>query len=124
MKGKLFFQRSTLSLFASSHLWPTLMENDTDSKILTMAEVRELVQDNNKCIVIINNRVYNVTPFLTAHPGGQQILRQHHGKDASVPFENNKHSKYARKKMKQYEIGQLHSDDIQALVKHDSNRTD
>ena len=34
------------------------------NKVLTLAEVKQLAQDKNKCILIINNRVYDVTKFM------------------------------------------------------------
>jgi cytochrome b involved in lipid metabolism len=35
----------------------------SDKKLLTLAEVKQLATDKNKCILIINNRVYDVTTF-------------------------------------------------------------
>jgi cytochrome b involved in lipid metabolism len=40
------------------------MANTTDKKLLTLAEVNQLAEDRNKCILIINNRVYDVTKFI------------------------------------------------------------
>ena len=43
-----------------------MASNDTtsDEKVLTLAEVQQLSEDKNKCIMIINNNVYDVTKFL------------------------------------------------------------
>jgi cytochrome b involved in lipid metabolism len=39
--------------------------NDTsDKKVLTLAEVQQLAEDKNKCILLINNHVYDVTKFI------------------------------------------------------------
>ena len=39
-------------------------DSTSDEKVLTLAEVQTLSEDKSKCIMIINNRVYDVTKFL------------------------------------------------------------
>ena len=36
----------------------------SDKKVLTMAEVKDLAANKEKCIMVINNRVYDVTKFI------------------------------------------------------------
>lgn len=36
----------------------------SDKKLLTLAEVKQLAEDKNKCILVINNRVYDITKFM------------------------------------------------------------
>jgi cytochrome b involved in lipid metabolism len=39
--------------------------NDTaDKKVLTWSDVKQLAEDKNKCIMVIDNRVYDVTRFI------------------------------------------------------------
>jgi hypothetical protein len=39
--------------------------NDTsDKKVLTMADVRQLAEDKDKCVMVIDNRVYDITKFI------------------------------------------------------------
>jgi len=41
------------------------MANTTsDKKVLTLAEVKQLAKDTTKCILVINNRVYDVSKFI------------------------------------------------------------
>ena len=35
-----------------------------EDKVLRWAEVKELAEDENKCILVINDRVYDVTKFV------------------------------------------------------------
>jgi len=42
------------------------------------------------------------------HPGGEEVLKEQHGKDATHAFEDVGHSSDAREQMKQYEIAELH----------------
>ena len=36
----------------------------SDKKVLTMAEVQTLAADKEKCIMVINNHVYDITKFI------------------------------------------------------------
>ncbi|PFH54603.1 hypothetical protein AMATHDRAFT_52242 [Amanita thiersii Skay4041] len=48
------------------------------------------VAEHNKptsCWVIIHNRVYDVTEFLSEHPGGAKIILKYAGNDATEPYD-------------------------------------
>lgn len=65
-------------------------------------------------VLIIHNEVYDVTKFLLEHPGGEEVLLEKAGQDASEPFEDVSHSSDARSLMKKYKIGELvESDRVQ-----------
>nr|AFK35196.1 unknown [Lotus japonicus] len=85
---------------------------DSDKEVLTMAEVQKRATDKDKCIMVIDNRVYDITKFLDEHPGGEEVLKEQRGKDATNAFEDVGHSTDAREQMKGYQIGVLHPDDI------------
>ena len=96
----------------------------SDKKVLTLAEVNQMAEDKNKCILIMNNRVYDITKFIDEvsysqinfrsnfvffqHPGGEEVLKEQHGKNASDAFEDVGHSSDAREQMKGYEIAEIH----------------
>ncbi|CAF0853149.1 unnamed protein product [Adineta steineri] len=90
----------------------TSANKNSDKQVLTMAEVQQLSADKDKCIMVIDNHVYDITKFLDEHPGGEEVLKEQHGKDASNAFEDVGHSSDAREQMKAYELGELHPDDI------------
>jgi cytochrome b involved in lipid metabolism len=70
------------------------------------AEVKK--HNNNKsCWIIIHNEIFDVTKFLNEHPGGEEVLLEQAGKDASEPFEDVGHSTDAREMMKKYKVGEL-----------------
>jgi cytochrome b involved in lipid metabolism len=46
--------------------------------------------------------------WLFQHPGGEEVLKEQHGLDASNAFEDVGHSSDAREQMKTYEIGEIH----------------
>uniref|UniRef100_A0A6V7IKZ8 Cytochrome b5 heme-binding domain-containing protein n=1 Tax=Bracon brevicornis TaxID=1563983 RepID=A0A6V7IKZ8_9HYME len=56
---------------------------------------------------VIHDKVYDVTAFLNEHPGGEEVLLDHLGKDASEDFDDVGHSTDAQDLMKKYLIGEI-----------------
>ncbi|TRY89174.1 hypothetical protein DNTS_018086 [Danionella cerebrum] len=67
--------------------------------------------------IIIHNKVYDVTKFLEEHPGGEEVLREQAGGDATESFEDVGHSTDAREMASSMLIGELHPDDRDKLAK-------
>nr|XP_023029473.1 cytochrome b5-like [Leptinotarsa decemlineata] len=63
--------------------------------------------DNKSTWVVIHNKVYDLTTFLNEHPGGEEVLLEQAGKNASEAFEDVRHSSDARELMNKYQIGEL-----------------
>ena len=59
--------------------------------------------------------VYDVTKYLEDHPGGDDIMKENSGIDASDEFWDIGHSEQAMDDMKQYIIGQLTDEDCTKL---------
>lgn len=75
------------------------------------------IAEHNSCKtawVVIKNGIYDVTKFLEEHPGGEEVLLEQAGKDATEAFEDVGHSTDAREMMKQYKIGELTDEDRKA----------
>lgn len=62
--------------------------------------------------LVIHGRVYDVSRFLNEHPGGEEVLLEQAGTDASESFEDVGHSSDAREMLKQYYIGDVHPNDL------------
>lgn len=52
--------------------------------------------------LVIHRRVYDITCFLKEHPGGEEVLIEQAGADASESFEDVGLSSDAREMLKQY----------------------
>ncbi|XP_039186918.1 cytochrome b5-like [Crotalus tigris] len=76
----------------------------------TLAEVAKRSTDREAWLVI-HDRVYDVTRFLDEHPGGDKVLLEQAGRDATESFEDVGHSMDAKEMLKQYLIGEIHPDD-------------
>ena len=55
----------------------------------------------------IHGKVYNVTKYLEDHPGGEEVLLDRAGKDATEDYEDVGHSNEARKTLNKFEVGEL-----------------
>ncbi|KAE8708609.1 Cytochrome b5 [Hibiscus syriacus] len=59
----------------------------SEPKVHTFEEVA--THDKTKdCWLIISGKVYDVTPFMEDHPGGDEVLLSATGKDATNDFED------------------------------------
>nr|CAH7755847.1 unnamed protein product [Callosobruchus chinensis] len=76
------------------------------TKQFALEEVKKH-SDNKSTWVVIHNNVFDVTEFLNEHPGGEEVLLEQAGKDASEAFEDVGHSSDARDLMTKYKIGEL-----------------
>ncbi|KAM8731347.1 cytochrome b5 [Acanthopagrus schlegelii] len=79
-------------------------------KYYRLSEIQE--QNSFKSTwIIIHNKVYDVTKFLEEHPGGEEVLREQAGGNATESFEDVGHSTDARDMAQDMVIGEVHPDD-------------
>jgi len=79
-------------------------------KMYSLKEV-EGHKDKKSCWIVISDNVYDVTKFLEEHPGGEEVLLEQAGKDATENFEDVGHSSDARTMMKDYLVGEINDDE-------------
>ncbi|KAB2048031.1 hypothetical protein ES319_A13G086800v1 [Gossypium barbadense] len=78
----------------------------TLTKLYTM---QEAAQHNTKddFWIVIDGKVYDVTSYLDEHPGGDDVVLESTGKDATDDFEDAGHSKSAKELLQSFCIGEL-----------------
>jgi len=86
------------------------MEGVKELQKLTLADVKQH-NSSKSAWVIIDDKVYDVTKFLDEHPGGEEVLLEQSGHDATEAFEDVGHSSDAREMRKQFLIGELVEED-------------
>lgn len=77
-----------------------------NEKQFTRSEVAKNA-DKDTMLFILHDKVYNVHAFLNEHPGGEEVLLDHRGTDASEDFDDVGHSNDAMELMKKYRVGEL-----------------
>jgi len=85
-------------------------------RVFTRAEVSNHT-GKNEPYIIIHNKVYNVTEWLNDHPGGNAILMENAGTDATQAFEDQGHSHIARDLMNQFLIGECLPEECQLWIR-------
>ncbi|KAK8754323.1 hypothetical protein OTU49_015612 [Cherax quadricarinatus] len=86
------------------------VETKPSTRVFTLAEVLTH-KKSDSCWIVIHDRVYDVTKFLDEHPGGEEVLLEQAGTDATENFEDVGHSTDAREMMKEYYIGDISEED-------------
>ncbi|XP_019954373.2 cytochrome b5 type B [Paralichthys olivaceus] len=95
----------------------------SDVKYHTLEEIREHNMSSDTWL-IIHDKVYDITSFLEEHPGGEEVLLEQAGSDATESFEDVGHSTDAREMLEQYLVGEVHMDDRKkepAKVENEAN---
>ncbi|XP_054627940.1 cytochrome b5 [Dunckerocampus dactyliophorus] len=85
-----------------------LLEDDV--KYYTLEDIRVHNMSTDTWL-IIHDKVYDITSFIEEHPGGEEVLLEQAGSDATESFEDVGHSTDAREMLQQFYIGELHMDD-------------
>ncbi|XP_055311470.1 cytochrome b5 [Sitodiplosis mosellana] len=83
-----------------------MTESETSVKTYSLAEIAKH-NSNQSSWIVIHNNIYDVTKFLNEHPGGEEVLLEQAGKDASESFEDVGHSTDAREMMQRYKVGEV-----------------
>jgi cytochrome b involved in lipid metabolism len=78
----------------------------SDLPLYTLDEVSKH-KDRSNCWIIIEGHVYDVGRFLDEHPGGEEVMLELAGMDATEGFDQIGHSDDARDLLKTMLIGHL-----------------
>ena len=82
------------------------VSNDEEFTEICLEEV--MLHDNlDDAWIVLFDKVYDVTDYLTKHPGGEEVIFEYLGYDATMAFRSVGHSKAAVKMLEKYLIGIL-----------------
>ncbi|KAI9182825.1 hypothetical protein LWI28_029208 [Acer negundo] len=90
------------------------------AKMAKVLDFEDVKKHNHKtdCWLIISGKVYDVTPFLDDHPGGDEALINVTGKDATDDFDDVGHSKSAIDMLQKYYVGEIDKSTIPTTKKY------
>ncbi|WVN90412.1 uncharacterized protein L203_105648 [Cryptococcus depauperatus CBS 7841] len=85
---------------------PSAAPQEGEEKLYTL---EMLAQHNTKesLWMLLHNKVYDVTTFMDEHPGGDEVLLEEAGRDATEAFEDVGHSDEARKMLPKMFLGEF-----------------
>ncbi|KAF9920226.1 hypothetical protein FBU30_009983 [Linnemannia zychae] len=78
-------------------------------KTFTTADLAEH-SSKSSLYLAIEGKVYDCTDFIDEHPGGEEVLIDEAGKDATESFEDVGHSDEARELLKKMYVGEYQPD--------------
>ncbi|KAG2228346.1 hypothetical protein INT45_011138 [Circinella minor] len=78
----------------------------SEVKLLSYEEVAKH-NTRNDLWMIVSGKVYDITPFVDEHPGGEEVLIDEGAKDATGPFDDVGHSDDARELLEKYYVGDV-----------------
>ncbi|MPC19845.1 cytochrome b5-like [Portunus trituberculatus] len=83
-----------------------IREKDEESglDIYTLNEVAEH-ETFDDCWIVLFDKVFDVTSFLLEHPGGEEVILENAGRDATLAFRGVGHSTLALRALDDYLVG-------------------
>jgi len=91
------------------------VDSDTGLEVISLEEVNQHDTREDGWLVIYD-KVYQVTEYLTSHPGGEEVVMEYLGYDATLAFRGVGHSRNAMKTLEKYLIGILPRHDRLGLI--------
>ncbi|KAH7143563.1 cytochrome b5-like heme/steroid binding domain-containing protein [Dactylonectria macrodidyma] len=91
------------------------------SQLFTLEDVSKQSTDKGG-LIIIDKHVYDITDYMPKHPGGDDILIEVLGRDASEGFHEVGHSAEAMEELKALKVGELDLTPAQVTTKGPSQR--
>ncbi|KAF9142927.1 hypothetical protein BGX30_001834 [Mortierella sp. GBA39] len=94
----------------------------SDVKTFTTADLAAHTSKNSLYLAV-GGKVYDCTDFIDEHPGGEEVLIDEAGKDATESFEDVGHSDEAREIMYKMYVGEFQTDGSAQKPKSASSTT-
>jgi L-lactate dehydrogenase (cytochrome) len=109
-----FQYQNRLQKASSLNISPNLPQT-TVALSLTEIQKHNLVND---CWVIVSNNVYDVTSYITLHPGGTATISSFCGQDMTQAFLSQRHSSLADQQHLMMLLGPLNGQTSQKVIKN------
>ncbi|WVQ83566.1 hypothetical protein IAT38_005707 [Cryptococcus sp. DSM 104549] len=87
---------------------PAVPEEDApQEKLLYTLETLAEHNDRESLWMLLHDKVYDITAFMDEHPGGDEVLIEEAGRDATEAFEDVGHSDEAREMLHKMYLGEF-----------------
>lgn len=81
------------------------INNVQNIRKVSLSNLEDVYKPQQRLVIVIADKIYDVTEFSDEHPGGRAILEEHLYKDCTIAFSDVGHSEVAKREMEKYEIG-------------------
>nr|XP_053636568.1 uncharacterized protein LOC128691704 isoform X2 [Cherax quadricarinatus] len=81
-------------------------DEESGLNIISLSEVASH-DTHNDCWIVLYDKVFDVTKFLLEHPGGEDVIMEYAGRDATIAFRGVGHSVPALQALDEYLEGIL-----------------
>lgn len=112
------YQPTKQAAMSASQPQQTVPETSA-KKIIPLSEIskHKTVDD---LWMAVNGKVYDVTSFVDQHPGGEEVLLEYAGTDATGPFEDVGHSESAQEMLADLYIGEGNPEELKVVQKKEA----
>merc|ERR1712115_375885 len=93
-----------------------LLDIMAKAKVISEEELSKHTSSDDLWMAI-EGKVYDITSFIDDHPGGDEVLKDTAGRDATTEFDDVGHSVEAVEMMEKYYIGELEGGKKETKVK-------
>lgn len=91
-------------------------EEGASKKVIPLTEISKHKSINDLWMAV-NGKVYDITKFVDQHPGGEEVLLEHAGTDATAAFEDVGHSENAVEMLDEYYVGDGNPEELKVAEK-------
>lgn len=85
--------------------------SEEDKKVISLEELKKHTTRDDLWLAI-NGKVYDVSKFLDEHPGGEEVILDEAGKDATEAFDDVGHSEYASELLVDMYVGEGNPEEL------------
>ncbi|VVT54676.1 uncharacterized protein SAPINGB_P004195 [Magnusiomyces paraingens] len=88
---------------------------ETKKTFISTSEIEKHIEKDDLWMVI-NGKVYDITPFVDEHPGGEEVLVDCGGQDATTSFEDVGHSDDATEILEKLYVGDANPEEYKVKI--------
>jgi len=85
---------------------------DVGREAISLATLGKLAEPSGQCWLVVHGAVLDLSNFVGLHPGGDAVLEQYSGMDATVAFDEVGHSGKAQRWARKFVVGRLEGSKI------------
>lgn len=99
---------------------PETVSSEEKEQYIPLSEIAKHTTAESPWLAI-NGKVYDVSSFIDQHPGGEEVILESAGTDATGPFEDVGHSDHAIELLEGLYIGEGNPEELKIIKRKDNS---